>query len=244
MSKPMTDQIVDEAVDEAFTQAMRQYPHTRYDDRNSKHNGAAAEQQAPAPDIRPLTAAEFLQRKLVPRERIIAPWLPEKGLVMVYSPRGVGKTLFGMTSAYAIAAGADFLKFSTAEKARKILYIDGEMPAETMQERLAAIVGGFAQQPPADDYFRILISDLSEVGLPDLATVAGQTWIDAQVGDAKVIFVDNLSTLVRSGKENEAEAWLPLQNWALRHRRAGLRKCAVVSTCAVVGPPPSSMLSI
>jgi hypothetical protein len=182
-------------------------------------NGSAGNQ--PAPNIRPLAAAEFLKLELPPRQEILAPWLPEKGLVMIYSPRGVGKTFLGTTSAYAIAAGADFLGFSTSGKPRKILYINGEMPAETMQERLATIVGGFAQQPPADDYFRILSSDLSHLGLPDLAMPEGQAWIDAQVGDAEVVFLDNISTLVRSGKENEAEGWLPVQNWALRHRRAG-----------------------
>jgi KaiC/GvpD/RAD55 family RecA-like ATPase len=175
----------------------------------------------PRPNTRPLVASEFLKLELPPRRKILAPWLPEKGLVMIYSPRGVGKTLFGMTTAYAIAAGAGFLGFTASGNAHKILYIDGEMPAESMQERLAAIVAGFAQQPPANDFFRILISDLSPVGLADLATMEGQTWFDAQVGDAEVIVLDNISTLVRSGKENEAEAWLPIQNWMLRHRRAG-----------------------
>src|SRR5262249_37302335 len=31
----------------------------------------------------------------------------------------------------------------------------------------------------------------------------------------------NLSSLMRSGVENDAESWLPLQTWALRHRAAG-----------------------
>ena len=135
---------------------------------------------------RPLTAAEFLRLDLPPRQRIIAPWLSDKGLVMVYSPRGVGKTLFGLTCAYAIAIGAGFLGFSI-ETPRKVLYLDGEMPAQTMQERLAAIVGGFDVQPPTNDHFRILLSDLTEFGLPDLATAEGQAWIDARVGDAEVI---------------------------------------------------------
>jgi hypothetical protein len=58
-----------------------------------------------APQIRPLTAAEFLQLELPPRQKILAPWVPEKGLVMVYSPRRMGKTLFGMSSAYVIGIG-------------------------------------------------------------------------------------------------------------------------------------------
>jgi hypothetical protein len=172
-------------------------------------------------NTRPLTAAEFLKLALPPRERILAPWLPVKGLAMIYSPRGVGKTLFGMASAYAIAAGGTFLGFDAFGKPRKVLYIDGEMPSETMQERLAAIVSAFPQQPPTDDYFRLLSSDLSEVGLPDLGTAEGQAWMDTNVCDAEVLFVDNISTLVRSGKENEAEGWLPVQNWVLAHRRAG-----------------------
>jgi RecA-family ATPase len=171
-------------------------------------------------DARPMTAAEFLALELPPRQKIVAPWLPEKGLAMIYSPRGVGKTLLAMTSAYAIAVGADFLGFGTGNR-RKILYIDGEMPVETMQERLAAIITGFSKQPPADDYFRILSSDLVEGGLPDLATPEGQAFFDAKVGEAEVLFADNISTLVRSGKENEAEGWLPVQNWVLSHRRAG-----------------------
>jgi putative DNA primase/helicase len=133
------------------------------------------------PRLTPLTAAEFLARNLPPRETIIAPWLPEKGTVLIYSPRGVGKTFFGMTSAYAIAVGAGFLDFGIT-KPRKVLYLDAEMPAEAMQARLAAIVEGFKQEPPEADFFRILNGDLTEFGLPDLATPEGQAAIDAQVG--------------------------------------------------------------
>jgi hypothetical protein len=172
------------------------------------------------PSAVPLTAAEFLSLELPPRKMIISPWLPEKGTVMIYSPRGVGKTLLGLTSAYAIAAGAGFLGFQI-EEARKVFYIDGEMPAQTMQERLAAIIGAFSKEPPTNEHFRILLSDLAEFGLPDLGSPEGQAWIDARIGDADVIIADNISTLVRSGKENEAEGWLPMQSWALQHRRQG-----------------------
>jgi replicative DNA helicase len=71
-----------------------------------------------APQIRPLTAAEFLQLELPPRQKILAPWLPEKGLVLIYSLRGLGKTLLAMSIAYAIAAGAEFLGWSTSGRPR------------------------------------------------------------------------------------------------------------------------------
>ena len=34
--------------------------------------------------------------------------------------------------------------------------------------------------------------------------------------------IDNLSTLCRSGIENEAESWLPIQEWLLGLRRRGM----------------------
>lgn len=37
-----------------------------------------------------------------------------------------------------------------------------------------------------------------------------------------MLFLDNLSSLVRSGKENETESWHPFQDWLLQLRRQGL----------------------
>jgi putative DNA primase/helicase len=170
--------------------------------------------------LRPLTAAEFLSLEIPPRKLILDPWLPEKGLAMLVAPRGIGKTLFALSVAYAAACGGNFLGFN-APTPRRVFYLDGEMPARTMQERMASIIQGFEPQPPSPDFFRILTADLTEDGLPNLSTVEGQNEIDAQIGEAELIILDNLSTLVRSGKENEAESWVPIQSWILSHRRAG-----------------------
>jgi putative DNA primase/helicase len=145
--------------------------------------------------------------------------LPEKGLAQIYSPRGVGKTLRGLTIGYAVASANSFLGWEVSEP-RKVLYLDGEMPAGTMQERLASIAASFDRKP-APGFFRMLSADVSDHGLPDLATTEGQRAVDAVVGDAELLILDNLSTLCRSGKENEAESWAPMQEWMLAHRRAG-----------------------
>src|SRR5438552_795292 len=39
--------------------------------------------------------------------------------------------------------------------------------------------------------------------------------------EADLIVIDSISTLAGAGKENEAESWLPMQEWALALRRAG-----------------------
>lgn len=166
--------------------------------------------------LRPLHLPEFLELKVPPRRLILSPWLPEKGAAMVYALKGVGKTLLGLGVAHAVATGGGFLGWSVPEP-RRVLYIDGEMPAADMQERLRAILGGES----ASANFRMLCGDLTERGLPDLATREGQRAFDNAVGDADLIILDNISTLCRSGKENEAEAWQTVQDWTLGHRRAG-----------------------
>jgi putative DNA primase/helicase len=61
------------------------------------------------------------------------------------------------------------------------------------------------------------------VSLPDLATPEGRAFLDAVIEreNAEVIVLDSLSTLIRSGVENEAESWVPVQDWLLRHRFHG-----------------------
>jgi hypothetical protein len=170
--------------------------------------------------LQPLSADEFLALDLPPRGIILEAWLPTQGLAMMHSYRGIGKTLLGLGIAYAVASGGTLLGWSAPEP-RRVLYLDGEMPATTMQRRLAAIIAGSGHKPPSPDYLRLLSADITEGGLPDLAGTQGQAEIDAAIGEAELIVVDNISTLVRSGRENEAEGWLPVQGWALAQRRAG-----------------------
>ncbi len=171
--------------------------------------------------LQPLNLRDFLALDIKPREMVMSPWLPEKGLTMIYAPRGIGKTLLGLSCAYAIAAGAGFLGWQ-APRPRRVFYIDGEMPAAPIQERLRAIEKRFHVELPDPDYLTLLSADRTEYGLPDLCTEEGQTELDAAIGpDAEIIFVDNLSTLARSARENEGDDWVPIQGWALAHRRGG-----------------------
>jgi KaiC/GvpD/RAD55 family RecA-like ATPase len=163
---------------------------------------------------------DLLSRQFPPKEMLLAPWLPFKGVAMVFAPRGIGKTHFALGVAYAVASGGTYLNWR-APRPRKVLVIDGEMPAAALQERWAEIVAKSDTAPPPGDYIRILASDLSEFGLPDLSTEKGQEAIQPHIRDAELIVVDNLSTLARSGKENESESWGVLQAWALKQRREG-----------------------
>ncbi len=174
------------------------------------------------PRLRPLSVAEFLQLELPPREVIVEPFLPRKGLMLLHAYRGVGKTHLSLAIGYCAATSGQLLGWS-APQPRRVLYLDGEMPAGTMQARLAATVAGADAQPPDPSYFALLSADLTERGLPDLGSDEGRSKIDDAIAraDSELVIVDNCSTIIRTGKENEGDSWLSVQSWALTHRRAG-----------------------
>lgn len=69
--------------------------------------------------------------------------------------------------------------------------------------------------------FRLLTPDMQEAAMPDLTSPADQAQLQPFLDGIELIIVDNISTLCRSGKENDADAWIPVQDWALRMRASG-----------------------
>lgn len=166
------------------------------------------------------TLRDFLSIDLPVREPLLSPWLVKQSITMLYAWRGLGKSWLAMSIGYAVASGSSLLGWNAPAKG-KTLYIDGELPARTLQDRLALIVNSFENEP-LDDGFQILTPDIQPDGImPNLSTAEGQAEIDRYANNADLIIVDNLSCLARSGKENEGESWLPIQAWALRHRAQG-----------------------
>lgn len=167
------------------------------------------------------SAADLLKMDLPPRETLLAPWLQSQSLAMIHAWRGIGKTHVALGIAYALASGGEFLGWRAKEPV-PVLYIDGEMPGAALRERLARIVAN-ADPVAADDALRFITPDLQPGVMPNLLESEGRDAINAQIGkaEARVIIVDNISCLVRGGKENEAEGWQPVADWGLRHRAAG-----------------------
>lgn len=170
--------------------------------------------------VRAVTIDEFLEMKLSKREMLLAPFLPSQGLCLLYAKRGVGKTHVALGIAYAVATGGTFLKWH-APSPKEVLYIDGEMPAIAMQERLKRISTSECLKPSNPSSLRLITPDLQEGAMPNLSTKEGREALEELIQGADLIIVDNISTLFRSGIENEAESWQPAQDWALELRRRG-----------------------
>lgn len=168
-----------------------------------------------------VTLEEFINRNIPPREMILSPILPSQGLAMLYAKTGVGKTFVGLMIAYAVSTGGRVFTW-TAPKPRKVLYIDGEMPAELLQDRLKAIAKGMGGEIHNSSLFRIITPDLQPNVIPDLVTIEGQKMIEAVLEDTEFLILDNLSCLLQNVKESDIDTWRPFQFWLLRLRRMGL----------------------
>jgi putative DNA primase/helicase len=166
---------------------------------------------------------EFLALKIKQREKLLDPILQEKGLAMLYAMRGTGKTFVALGIALAAASGTKFLKW-TAPKPRRVLLVDGEMPAAALQERLASMV---ASAPDVVDLnpsnLKILAADLIEDGgIGNLASAEVQRELDHWLDGIDLLILDNLSSLTAVARDNDAESWSPIQEWLLKLRRRGI----------------------
>lgn len=178
--------------------------------------------------LKAVNIADFLSMIIPPREMIMAPIIPEQGLVMIYAPRGVGKTYVALTIAYVIAKGGNMFDAKwSCNKPHKVLFVDGEMPASAIQERLASIVGSSDDELIGPDKLQIITPDLQDRGMPDLSTTDGQQFIEELLEGVKVLILDNLSSLCRSGRENESESWIGMQSWLLSLRQRGISVCFI-----------------
>ena len=138
-------------------------------------------------------------------------------------PGGIGKTHVALWMAYIIACGDTmFGKKWQCEKPRRVLFVDGEMPASTLQMRLSNIVASSDKELEDVDNLKIITPDYQELGIPDLSTLSGQEWLEPHLEGINLLILDNLSSLCRSGRENESESWNPLQGWLLKLRKAGI----------------------
>jgi hypothetical protein len=172
-------------------------------------------------ELKVIELGDFLAMELPERELILGPWLPKAGLCMIHAFRGIGKTHLSLGVGYAVAKGGEFLGWR-APTPRNVLFVDGEMPASTLQERLARIIT-MSGDTTLPGKLKIITPDLQHDGImPDIATLEGQQLLNQSIpDDVELIILDNISCLAPSIKENDATDWAPIQSWVLRLRAQG-----------------------
>jgi putative DNA primase/helicase len=168
--------------------------------------------------VRAVTARQFMNLKFPKREMLLHPWLPVGSISMIYAERGGGKTWLVLAVAYSVATGEDLLGW-TCERKGRVLYFDGELPGRFLQKRLSFL-------GPLPNDLLILSRDQFHARqklMPDIGTVEGRRELDQiiEAHDPDLIIFDSISTLVRSGEENDATGWAPIADWLMSHRWKG-----------------------
>src|SRR6185437_16565586 len=91
-----------------------------------------------ATDLSILTAAQLMAADLPPRSDLLPPWLASDTAALVYGPPGIGKSFLALGIAWAVASGGSFLGWRST-RPRRVLYVDGEMGAAELSDRLALL---------------------------------------------------------------------------------------------------------
>lgn len=164
--------------------------------------------------------------EIPPVKKYLGP-IRERTTGQIFGPRGVGKTMVRDALALSLTRNLDFGPFKS-EKAAGVLIIDGEMGADQLQARQILADG----LPPAVRPLDYIINEhLYRQGMP-VINLSDPLWRDAFIQLIKetgsrwdVIFLDNLSAFLPGFRENDTEAWGPINAFLLQLKWLG--KCVV-----------------
>ena len=169
-----------------------------------------------------VSSSELGSLSLRPRRKLLGDFFCEGDLGFIFASRGVGKTWLALGIGRALSEGGTIGPWQ-AHSAVKVLYVDGEMPADLMRARDQ----GLRQDTGEVEFLNheILFDRTEKVlNITNLEVQQAITGYCLERGTT-VVILDNLSTLASGMKENDSFAWEQVNNWLLQFRR---HKIAVI----------------
>jgi hypothetical protein len=171
-------------------------------------------------DAATVRSSELASLTLNKRRSLLGDWLCEGDYGIIFVPRGVGKTWLGLMIAKAVAIGGHVGEWKAPAPA-KVLYIDGEMPADLMRDRDRGLGSG-----EVEFLNHAILFDRTEKVLNITELAVQEAILSRCIRDnIRLVILDNLSTLASGIKENDSFEWERLHNWLLQFRR---HKIAVI----------------
>lgn len=177
------------------------------------------------PGVRAENLSEFLAAELPPINFLIEPFLPDPSILLLHAKAGVGKTWVALSMGVAVASGCTIWGCKV-HGPTPVLFVDGEMPANSLQDRLRALTANL-EKLEAASMFHVLRHSRAPEGLPDLSTTEGQALVEREIkrigpsSGGVLLILDNQSSLMPSMAENEADHWAEVQQWLISLRRRG-----------------------
>ncbi len=163
-----------------------------------------------------VSSTELATMSLQARRPLLGTWFCEGDLGMMFSGRGIGKTWLALLMSKALSEGGRVGEWQ-AHNPTRVLYIDGEMPADLMRARDKGLGNDcgdveFLNHEILFDRTGLVLN----ITRPEVQQAITERCIREQT---KVVVLDNLSTLASGMKENDASEWEQVNNWLLQFRR-------------------------
>jgi KaiC/GvpD/RAD55 family RecA-like ATPase len=178
------------------------------------------------------TLAQLLTSTFKHRRHLLNPWLREQESCMVYADKGVGKSLFALSAALAVAGGGEFLGWSPEKKEDgqgwRVLYVDGEMHITDIQERAKMLLDAVADidRDKAAQNLQLLARQHQdpEAAFPSITEPAGTQFFLERIaaGELDLVVLDNFSTLGEVQDENAASSFNAIQQFLLQLKVQGV----------------------
>jgi hypothetical protein len=155
-----------------------------------------------------LLVSTWLTLALPPRDYLLGDVLCSTSRWLIFGETGIGKTLAAMDLGAAVSAGQPFLNWEGRRRAR-VMYLDGELPAETFKERMKLIAQRYGPDISFWGYSRDVLGDDD---MPPLNLPEGVAWLMREIEVVKpdLIIFDAIMCLL-AGSMSEEESWAPVK---------------------------------
>jgi KaiC/GvpD/RAD55 family RecA-like ATPase len=165
---------------------------------------------------------DLLQMDIPPLQNIIDPILPVGGMGLVFAKRGIGKTHFCIEIAYAVANGIGFLNWS-ANEPRRVLYLDLETQFAAIKQRFETVHNRI-NIPNGMQNIELFNHALLNKDCAEMLNIDNDRHRQILTNtinslNVDLIVMDNLSSIRRSGNENDAKDCHKIIEWALLMRK-------------------------
>ena len=181
-----------------------------------------------------MTANELLRADIPEKRFLVSSFMPTSSFGMVYAPRGIGKSWFGMGLAKSVAMGSDTFLGWQIHEVGDVLFVDGEMSLVDLKERTKLLFG-----TSGSSKFHLMPSEqLYQHGTPICLDMPQEheaifqllNYMQRENKRPKLIVLDNLSTLRRGVNENDNSETEKLLSFMVKLRHMGYAVLAIHHT--------------
>lgn len=171
-------------------------------------------------NLHAITLTEFWATQAPDAEWALPGLIHIKDRVLIFAPKGVGKTWFATILYLCMAGGRGFPNiYEEAGKPQNVLVFDGENPKRDLDSRTLGLVPGLGLSKTVGDRIRIESAALLGAAV-DLSREENRARSQEALNWANVIVLDNLNSIwsesLQAGPESSAELNSVINNLALQ----------------------------